>query len=147
MKGPGADEHYWKALSAGRLEMQQCSGCRRWNWPAVWRCGECGCWEHEWHEVPLQGSIFTWTRSWYDFGAPREFGLPFVTVVVTLDGADHRRVLGTLVGDGQHVHIGMTVVGQIGKVTIDGDELPTLQWRIVGPPQSSTQRSHAETQR
>lgn len=131
MRGPGADDHYWKALAAGRLEMQQCVRCHRWNWPAVWRCGECGSWDQAWHEVPLQGRIFTWTRTWHDFGAAADFGLPFVSVVVTLEGAGQRRVLGTLEGDDSTVFIGAAVTGSIGKVTVGSEVLPALRWRMV----------------
>jgi uncharacterized protein len=130
VNGPGADEHYWQALGEGRLEMQQCASCARWNWPAVWRCGECGSWEHHWHEVPLTGTIFTWTRTWHEFGAAKEFELPFVSVVVELDGAGHRRVMGTLAGSKDDVNIGARVTGNISRVTIDGESVPALVWKM-----------------
>lgn len=131
MRGLGADERYWQALSAGRLEMQQCAHCQRWNWPAVWRCGECGSWEHQWHEVPLQGVVFAWTRTHHEFGAPPEFKLPFVSVVVTLEGAGQRRLVGSLVGDETDIRIGARVTGEIGRVTVEGEEIPALHWRMV----------------
>jgi uncharacterized protein len=130
LNGPGADEHYWQALREGRLELQQCAGCARWNWPAVWRCGECGSWEHRWHEVPLSGTIFTWTRTWHEFGAAKEFELPFVSVVVELDGAGHRRVMGTLADRRDDVRIGARVTGNISRVTIDGESVPALVWKM-----------------
>jgi len=132
LRGPGADEHYWNALSAGRVEMQQCAQCARWHWPAVWRCGECGSWQHTWHEVEPRGTVFTWTRTWHDFGTPRQLGLPFVTVVVSLDGAGHRRLMGTLVGDDSHLRIGAPVSGEIGSLQVDGQDLPVLRWRLLG---------------
>jgi uncharacterized OB-fold protein len=136
LRGAGADGQYWKALSAGRLQMQQCGRCRRWNWPAVWRCGECGSWDHAWHDVPLRGRIFTWTRTWHDFGAAPDFGLPFVSVLVSLEDAGQRRLLGTLEGNDRDIFIGAAVTGEIGKVTVDGMELPALRWRI-DPGQTS----------
>lgn len=132
MKGPGADERYWQALQEGRLEMQQCNQCSRWNWPAVWRCGECGSWEHSWHQVPLTGRIFSWTRTWHDFGAPREFTLPFVSVLVALDGAGHRRLLGTLAaGPEEVVCSGAEVIGEIITLKVDDAALPALRWRLA----------------
>jgi uncharacterized OB-fold protein len=131
VKGPGADEHYWRALQEGRLDMQQCNGCMRWNWPAVWRCGECGSWEHSWHAVPLTGRIYSWTRTWHDFGAPAEFVPPFVSVLVELDGAGQRRLLGTLPGDYMgDVWIGAAVSGAIISIQVDGQPLPALRWTI-----------------
>jgi uncharacterized protein len=131
MRGLGADARYWQALSAGRLEMQQCARCDHWHWPAVWRCSDCGSWEQKWQEVPLRGTIFAWTRTHHDFGAPPQYKLPFVSVVVTLDGAGHRRLMGTLQGDTSTVHIGARVAGEIGRVTVGDEELPALHWRMV----------------
>lgn len=141
VKGPGADEHYWEALSQGRLELQQCKGCQRWNWPAVWRCGECGSWEHGWHEVPLSGRIFSWTRTWHEFGAPRQFKPPFVIVVVELDGAGGRRVTGTLRCEPDaEVRIGDRVTGEIRPVQLEDRELPGLSWVQV-PAQQDVEAS------
>jgi len=137
LQGPGADAHYWQALAAGRLEMQQCAGCGRWNWPAVWRCGECGSWDHHWHEVPPRGRIFTWTRTWHEFGAAKQLGLPFANVVVALDGAGHRRLMGTLIGSADSLCIDAPVIGEIIRVAVDGGEIPAWQWRIVSEPQGS----------
>lgn len=131
MKGIGADGRYWQALAAGRLVMQQCVRCRQWHWPAVWRCGECGSWEQQWQQVPLRGTIFSWTRTHHDFGAPSQFELPFVSVVVELEGAGQRRLLGTLQGDTANVRIGAPVTGEIGTVTIDDEALPALRWRMA----------------
>ena len=130
MKGTGADEHYWAALKQGRLEMQQCSGCQRWHWPALWRCGDCGSWEHQWHPVALKGKIFTWTRTWHQFGSAPELGLPFVAVVIELDDADGRRVMGTLAGNTDNVKIGIRVSGKIENLNIDGEPLPSLRWTM-----------------
>lgn len=141
MKGPGADEHYWEALGQGRLELQQCSGCQRWHWPAVWRCGECGSWEHAWHEVPLTGRIFTWTRTWHEFGAPQQFKPPFVIVVVELDGANGRRVTGTLRCEADtQIRIGDRVLGEIRNVKVEHGELPGLSWVQV-PAQQDVEAS------
>jgi uncharacterized OB-fold protein len=131
LKGPGADDRYWQALAKGHLEMQRCEQCGRWNWPAVWRCGVCGSWKHAWIEVPSVGRIFTWTRTWHDFGAPRQFGLPFVTVVVTLDGAGQRRLLGTMSADGTDPHIGLAVRGSIESIATGEDSLLGLRWHAV----------------
>src|SRR3546814_3931465 len=63
----GADGPYWQALAEGRLELPRCEGCNRWHWPAVFRCGECGSWDHRWHTVATEGTIFSWTRTWHPF--------------------------------------------------------------------------------
>jgi uncharacterized OB-fold protein len=131
MKGPGADAHYWEALAAGRLEMQRCAGCQRWHWPAVWRCGECGSWDQAWHPVALTGRIFSWTRTWHDFSAAPEFKPPFVGVVVELDDAGGKRLIGTLIDSQADVHIGMRVNGEISHIDTEDGPLPALRWRIA----------------
>ena len=138
MRGPGADDRYWQALGDGKLEMQQCAGCGRWNWPAVWRCGECGSWEHQWHEVPMKGHIFSWTRTWHDFGSAKELPPPFISVVIELEGAGHRRLLGTLDSNDAAVHIGAQVTGRIIHVTVDNESIPALQWQMMAQASTSS---------
>jgi uncharacterized OB-fold protein len=122
--------------------MQQCNGCGRWNWPAVWRCGECGSWEHGWHQTPLTGRVFTWTRTWHDFGAPRDFTVPYVSVVVELDGAGQRRVVGTLrCAADTDIPLGAAVRGEIRNVQVDGGELPGLSWELVPAQQQGEVRA------
>lgn len=131
MRGLGADAPYWSALAEGRFQLQQCARCRRWHWPAVWRCADCGCWEQRWQGLELEGRLFSWTRSWHDFGAPREFGLPFVSVVVEIDGAAPCRVLGSLIETESVVRIGDRVTGSIESVGLGDERLPVLRWRLV----------------
>lgn len=137
MKGLGADEEYWRALDHGVIKMQQCAGCGRWNWPAVWRCGECGSWEHRWHEVEPKGRIFTWTRNWHDFGWPSPDGLPYVSVVVELDGAGQRRLLGVLDDPKAEVRIGQPVTARPFKIEWEGEPVTVLRWTRV--PQAAGQ--------
>ncbi len=127
MKGIGADGEYWAALAQGKLKMQRCAGCGTWNWPAVWRCGECAGWEQVWEEVAPQGRIYSWTRSWYDFGAPRDLPVPYVSVVVELDGAGGKRLLGTL--EGGEPAIGLAVTAQVRASEFEGEALLSLCWK------------------
>jgi len=81
--------------------------------------------------VPLAGRVFSWTRTWHDFGTAPELGRPFVSVLVELDGAGGRRVFGTLPGDGKGVRIGATVRGEIIEVAFDGAIIPGLRWHLA----------------
>jgi uncharacterized OB-fold protein len=131
MRGLGADDRYWESLSEGRLELQQCSGCGKWNWPAVFRCGECGSWEHDWQEQAMVGTIYSWTRSWHDFGAPAELTLPYVSVVVELNGVNKIRLLGVLQDTGSDPAIGKPVAGTVRSVSFNGKNIPVIQWQLV----------------
>ena len=125
----GADEPYWSALRAGRLELPQCSGCGRWRWPAVWRCGDCGSWDHKWRAVPMAGAIYSWTRTWHAFAGAEELGRPFVSVVVQLSAAGGIRLLGLLEGDEGEIDIGDTVQGVSGETRFHGLGIPMIRWR------------------
>ncbi|MEQ5837285.1 OB-fold domain-containing protein [Marinobacter sp. NFXS9] len=126
MKGIGADGEYWAALAQGKLKMQRCAGCDKWNWPAVWRCSECGGWRQAWHEVAPRGRIYSWTRSWHDFGVPRDLPVPYVSVVVELDDAGGTRLLGTL-ASGEPA-IGLPVTATPHTSEFEGEALHCLRW-------------------
>ena len=127
---PGADQPYWDGLLEGRLALPRCRGCGRWHWPAVWRCGDCGSWEHDWHAVEPVGAIYTWSRTWHRFPGIESLGAPFVSVVVRLDGADGRRLTGLVEGDEAGLRIGARVRGRIAEVEAAGRVLPAFRWRI-----------------
>lgn len=126
----GADQAYWDGLAAGRVRMPRCVGCGRWHWPAVWRCGDCGGWEHEWRDVAPVGTIYTWSRTWHPFPGLEAFGAPFVSVVVEIDATGGRRLTGVLEGDVAELRIGARVVGQVGATVVMGRSLPHLIWRL-----------------
>jgi uncharacterized OB-fold protein len=134
MRGLGADDAYWKGLADGEVRVQRCSQCSHWHVPAVWRCGECGSWELQWQRIAPRGRIFSWTRTWHDFGAPPELGLPFVSVVVELDEAGGRRLMGTLADAHADVRIGQPVEADIIQTTFEGETIPALRWRPLGSP-------------
>ena len=126
---PGADGPYWRALSEGRLELPVCQGCGRWHWPAVWRCGDCGSWDHEWRPLAMRGALFTWTRTWHPFAGTEQIGVPFVPVVVTLDAAPVR-LTGLLVETDADVKIGLAVEGVVSATRIGDDDLPAIRWSL-----------------
>ncbi|WP_077036181.1 Zn-ribbon domain-containing OB-fold protein [Pelomonas sp. KK5] len=132
MRGLGADEAYWKGLAEGQVKVQRCSHCHHWHVPAVFRCGECGSWELQWQRVAPRGRIFSWTRTWHEFGAPKELGLPFVSVVVELDEAGGRRLMGTLAEPMAEVKIGQPVEAEIIQTTFEGETIPALRWHRTG---------------
>ena len=134
MKGLGADAGYWQALEQGELKMQRCNGCGQWHWPAVWHCSQCGSWDHHWEAVEPRGHIFSWTRTWHDFGAPAGLTPPYVSVVVELDALPGKRLLGILADPPQQVHIGMPVTGTPRRDHFDGEPLPAWSWHLLTDP-------------
>lgn len=128
--GP-ADTPYWQGLAEGRLLMQQCQGCGRWRWPAVFRCGDCGAWDPPWREVALEGVVYSWTKTWHPFGGTEGIGTPFVTVLAELPHAGARRLLGLLEGDEAALELGAPLKGGVGRTRFGDGNLPSLRWRPV----------------
>ena len=132
MRGLGADEEYWSGLDQGVLKVQQCKGCGRWHIPAVWRCGECSSWELSWKTVEPAGTLYSWTRTWHQFGAPPELGLPFAIAIVEIDGTGGSRLFGTMADPGVELRIGQPVVGEVIRISFEGETIPALRWRLTG---------------
>ncbi len=128
--GPvGAETRYWEALIEGHLELPRCVSCGRWHWPAVWRCGDCGGWDHEWKRTSLSGSVFSWTRTWHKFGGAESFDIPFATALVTLAEVPVR-LIGAVEGSEAGLHIGASVTGRIGRTPFGEHRIPAIRWSL-----------------
>jgi uncharacterized OB-fold protein len=131
--GIDADETYWEALAAGEFRLPRCARCRRWTWPAHWRCGRCGSWDFDWAPVEPKGVVYSWTRTWYAFDRTRERAgdLPYVVMLVEIDGADGARVMGVLAGDDAPLKIGAPVTGAILPPSEKAKGYPSIVWSLV----------------
>ena len=131
--GIGADDPFWDALEAGEVRLPRCAGCGRWTWPAHWRCGGCGSWEFHWNIVEPAGTVYSWTRTWYAFDRTRERSgdVPYVVVLVEIDGTDGARVLGVLSGDEAAVKIGARVAGAILPASEKSLGYPSIMWSLA----------------
>ncbi|HEV7685891.1 MAG TPA: OB-fold domain-containing protein [Acidimicrobiia bacterium] len=130
--GIGADDGFWAALEAGELRLPRCAGCRRWTWPAHWRCGECGSWDFRWTALEPVGTVYSWSRTWYPFDRTKERAgdVPYVVVLVEVDGADGARVLGVLAGDEAPLKIGARVSGTILAPSEKTKGYPSIVWSL-----------------
>jgi uncharacterized OB-fold protein len=132
--GIGADERYWESLEEGHVRLPRCAGCKRWMWPAHFRCGDCGSWDQLWEEVEPTGTVYTWTRSWYVFDRTKERAedVPYVVVVAELPGAGGARVIGVLDGPDDGVRVGAPVRGHIDRPSARSKGYPALRWSLAG---------------
>lgn len=129
--GPiGAEGPYWDGLLAGKLVLPRCKGCGAWHWPAVWRCGTCGSWDHEWLAQPLEGEVFSHTRTHHAFAGAEHFPLPFTTVLVALRTVPVR-LTGVLEGDERSLRIGAAVRGRIDHTMLGKARIPALRWSLA----------------
>lgn len=130
--GIGADDPYWEFLEAGEFRLPRCSGCQRWTWPAHWRCGECGSWDFEWAPLEPRGVVYSWTRTWYAFDRIKERGedVPYVVLLVEVEGAGRARVMGVLEGDEEGLGIGAPVRGAIRPPSEKSKGYPSVVWSL-----------------
>jgi uncharacterized protein len=125
----GAEGPYWLALAEGRLVLPRCEGCGTWHWPAVWRCGDCGSWQHAWHEQPLAGTVFAWTRTHHRFSGTEGLALPYVTALVLLDTVPIR-LIGLLEGDESALATDARVTGRAARTAFGGETIPSIRWTL-----------------
>ena len=127
----GAEAGYWEGLEAGKLCLQKCAKCGAPHWPAVWRCSDCGSWEHVWGDVAMRGEIYTWTRNWHPFGGLEHLAKPFVIVVVSIENGGGARLMGILEGDAPDIAIGRKVTGQAVRTPYGDRDMPTIRWTLA----------------
>lgn len=131
--GIGADGRYWEALEEGNFELPRCADCKRWVWPAHFRCGQCGCWQLLWQPVEPVGTVYAWTRCWYTFDRTIERvpEVPYVVVLAEIPAADGARVIGVLRGAEELLRIGAPVRGHIDAPSAKTKEYATIRWELA----------------
>src|SRR5262245_17079842 len=129
----GTDEEYWKGLADGEFRLPRCAACKKWMWPAHYRCGECGSWELEWVKQEPVGTVYSWTRTWYAFDRVRERAddVPYVIVVAEIPAAGGACVLGVLKGKEDKLKIGAKVKGIIEPPSAKSKGYPAIRWALA----------------
>jgi uncharacterized OB-fold protein len=56
-----ASAGFWEAANQGRLAIQRCTRCRRWNHAPSIACPSCGSFELGYEDVSGKGTLFSWT--------------------------------------------------------------------------------------
>jgi len=130
--GINADEAFWEHLANGEFRLSRCAACHTFIWPTHFRCGDCGSWDIEWVELPAEGVVYSWTRTWYSFDRTRERAdeIPYVTVLVEVADAGGARVLGILEGDQSRLAIGAPVRGSIRPPSEKSKGYPSIVWTL-----------------
>ena len=52
---------FWEAAREGRLAIQRCANCRRWNHAPSLSCPACSSFDLHFEDVSGKGSLFSWT--------------------------------------------------------------------------------------
>ncbi|WP_354700123.1 hypothetical protein DSM112329_00386 [Paraconexibacter sp. AEG42_29] len=126
----GLDVPFWAGLAEGRLLLQRCGACATWIWGPQWVCPRCRTLEPGWDEVPLRGTVYSWTRTWQPFVPSFKEHLPYVTLLIELPDAGGRRILGLLIDDDGTTDpvIGEDVAGVIQPASDVTSGVPVLRW-------------------
>jgi uncharacterized OB-fold protein len=99
---PVADQDtqpFWDGVAERRLVVQRCASCGRWIWQPRPLCPSCHTPEPVWTEVAGDARVVSWTALHPPVLAVWADAVPFVVLLVELDGAPGVRMLGQLVDD------------------------------------------------
>jgi hypothetical protein len=77
---------YWDAAARGELSMPWCSACGTWNFPPRPRCPGCGEAQMQWRSPARTGEIVTFTVVHQTASEAYRDDVPYVVVIVRLDG-------------------------------------------------------------
>lgn len=112
LPGPPSDGlagEYFAWHDKEELRIQRCSDCERWIHPPQWLCPTCGSRTLEWIRTSGRGTLFTWTRTHYQFNPEFSTEPPYICAVVQLE--EGPKILTSLVGaEDAALAIGMPVV-------------------------------------
>src|SRR3546814_7923191 len=92
VRGGPLDE-FWVAAEEGKLRLPRCPICREWSWYPPPTCGTDGV-PPVWEEVPLTGTIFSFTVVHRSFLPPGTVEVPYTVALVELDGVPGPRLVG-----------------------------------------------------
>ena len=121
---------FWEAAKEGRLAIQRCASCRRWNHAPGLLCPNCGSRDMGFENVSGKGSLFSWTII-KEAPAPGFRDLvPLIVGIVELDEQKHLLLPANILGLApEDLKLGMKLEVEFEQITGDC-ALP--QFRPVG---------------
>jgi uncharacterized protein len=132
----GLDAEFWAAAREGRIRIQRCNDCHRFQWGPEWICHHCYSESLGYGDVGLTAKIYSWERVWHASDSRMRTACPYLVLVVELDEAPGVRLFGNLLGDPrQEVVIGSPVVAEFEH----HDGFSLIQWRATGGSSTACQ--------
>ncbi|HZP85363.1 MAG TPA: zinc ribbon domain-containing protein [Burkholderiales bacterium] len=126
------DAPFWEGLRQGRLLLQRCRACERFQWAPEWICHRCLSFDLGYAEVEARGMIYSHERVWHPVHPALADNGPYVVVLVELLQADGARIVGNLLGDPmQPLVIGAHIEGVFEHHTEHEPPFSLLQWRMA----------------
>jgi uncharacterized OB-fold protein len=125
----GVDAGFWEAARRHQLAIQRCRACGAFQTPPEWVCHRCHSRDLGWERHSGRGRIFSWIRVHHAAHAALRQALPYLVVLVELEGTGGVRMIGNLLGErDQEVAID-TPVEAVFEDHEGGYTL--VQWRAV----------------
>jgi len=121
---------WWEAAADHRLVVQRCTDCGATRHPPGPVCPRCRSASSEWSATPGTGTVYTYTVVRQAFIPSLQDKLPYVVVVVELDGGNGTRIVSNLVDvEPEEVTVGMPVEVVIVRAA---DDVGLPFWRPLG---------------
>ena len=118
------NEGFWAAAAEGRLAIQRCDACGRWQHPPRAMCPACHSTALSFVDVAGTGEVYSWSLLHHP--QHPSFSYPVVAVLVTLD--EGPRLLSNLVGvEPAEVRVGLPV--QVTFAPTAGGDVPVFAVR------------------
>lgn len=121
----GLSAPFWEAANDGRLVVQHCKGCDRFQHYPRPHCTHCGSFDVEWLPASGRADVHTFTVTHRNDAPGFADELPYVFAILEL--AEGVRMPGNVVDiDPAEVRVGMQVEVCFDRAT---DEIAIPQWR------------------
>ncbi|MCH5677587.1 Zn-ribbon domain-containing OB-fold protein [Streptomyces gilvus] len=118
------DREFFAAANRGRLVVQYCGRCDRWQYPPTTRCPVCdGAESFLWREVEGRGTVYSFAVVHDTQIASLRADLPYTVVVVSLDECPGVLMLSHLPGAAD-VAIGQAVRPRFAVTEATGQRVP-----------------------
>lgn len=125
-----ASAGYWQAANEGRLAIQRCGHCRRWNHAPSMNCPACGSVDLGFEDVCGQATLFSWTVIHHSPGPAFEDKLPLLVGIVELVEQPHLLVVSNLLGcRSEDLKLGMPLLVEFERI---GKDCALPQFRPAG---------------
>ena len=127
----GLDAPFWEGVAAGKLMLQKCNACERWQWGPEWICHRCHSDDVGFEEVPPVGRIYSFERVWHPVHPALKNQGPYIVVLVEFPEHDQARIVGNLLGDPhQDVVIGDEVHAVFEHHADEDPAFTLVQWKV-----------------
>jgi uncharacterized protein len=125
------DKPFYDAANDGKLVIQFCGGCQRWQFPPGPACGGCGTADSlSWREIAGRGTVYSYGVVYDSPIAVLQRDQPYNVAVISLDQAPEINMLSHLPGTKPgEVRIGAAVRLIFEATPATGQKVP--EWQVV----------------